>query len=197
MDITELLEGGLSSEMVKGIADKAGVSQESASSVIKAASPVLLGMLGKNASTEKGAASLLGALNDHDGSIFNHLSSFLNSDDTADGMGILGHVLGNNQDQVVNHLSQKTGVSSANVSKIITMLAPIVLGYLGRKSRTQNVNTGGGLSDLLGGLLGGGSSSSIGTDILGSLLGGGSSQTSKKGTGGSLLGTLSKILGKK
>ena len=131
-----------------------------------------MGMLRKNASTEDGASGIMSALTKHNGGIFDHLSDFLGSGDTSDGNGILGHILGNNKSTVENQISQQTGVSSLNVSKIIAMLAPIVMGMLGKQASQSQANNTGGLGNILGGLLGAGgaSTSSVGGGILASIL---------------------------
>lgn len=90
-----------------------------------------------------------------------------------DGNKILGHVLGNNQDTMVQGLSAKTGVDSSIISKILPMLAPIIMGYLGKQTKNSNVSSTPDLGGLLGGLLGGGNSSggsSFGGSILTSVL---------------------------
>lgn len=71
----------------------------------------------------------------------------------ADAGGILGHVLGGSQGQVAEEVSQKTGLGVGQVAQILMMLAPIVMGYLGRQKQEQNVGPDG-LGGLLGGLLG-------------------------------------------
>ncbi len=171
-NISELLNSDLGKQIISGIGKQTGTSEKDTASVVSAATPILMGMLQKNASSEQGATGILGALSKHDGSILDNLSGFLSSGDTADGNGILGHILGSKKDTVEKAISQQTGVSSANTSKIIAMLAPIVMGYLGKESKGKNVTSGGGLGGLLGGLLGGSSSSSssVGGNILSSLL---------------------------
>src|SRR5690606_37627153 len=107
------------------------------------------------------------------------------SNDTSEGNGILKHVLGNKREVLEQGIAGKTGVSSSAVSKILAMLAPIVMGYLGKQTRSSNVSDGNGLNDLLGGLLGGQSGSNalgglldqngdgkLGIDDVGGLLGG-------------------------
>ncbi len=172
MDITQLLSGGLGQQVISGIGNQTGTSEQETSSVINAALPVLMGMLRKNASTEDGASGIMSALTKHNGGIFDHLSDFLGSGDTSDGNGILGHILGNNKSTVENQISQQTGVSSLNVSKIIAMLAPIVMGMLGKQASQSQANNTGGLGNILGGLLGAGgaSTSSVGGGILASIL---------------------------
>lgn len=170
-NISDLLNSDLGKQIISGIGQQTGTSEKDTASVVSAAAPVLMGMLQKNASSEQGAAGILGALSKHDGSILDNLSGFLGSGDTTDGNGILGHILGSKKTSVESAISEKTGVSSANTSKIIAMLAPIVMGYLGKESKGKNVQSGGGLGDLLGGLMGGSANgSSAGGSILTSLL---------------------------
>jgi hypothetical protein len=90
----------------------------------------------------------------------------------ADAGGILGHILGSDQGQVAQDVSQKTGLGMGQVAQILMFLAPIVMGYLGRQKQQQNVGADG-LGGLLGGLLGGSqpqSAPSAGGSIIGSVL---------------------------
>ena len=203
MDITQLLEGTLGNQVLDGISNQVGTSQKDTQAVIGAALPVVMGMLQKNASNEQGAASLLGALGKHDGSILNNLPNYINSGDLSDGVGILKHVLGGKQGNVENAISKNTGVSQANVGKIIAILAPIIMGKLGQQQRANQANTGGGIVDILGGLLqnGGASQNSVGgsilSSVLGQVLGGNQGSNSNSGAGGALGNILGNIFGKK
>lgn len=190
-NILELLNGGLGSQVVDSISRESGASKEETQSVVSAALPALFGALQDNAS-HGGAQGILNALNTkHDGGILDNVSGLLGSSTAADGNGILKHVLGGKQAPLQQAISKQTGVSSSLVSKILPLLAPIVMGYLGKQAKSKSVNNDSGLTDLLGGLLGGGS----GADILGSILGGGSGKSS--GGVGSILGGLGSLLGKK
>ena len=61
-----------------------------------------------------------------------------------------------NRDQVTNQLGGLGGGDSL-FAKLLPMLAPLVMSYLGgKKSSSSDGSGGGGLTDLLGGLLGGG-----------------------------------------
>jgi len=167
-NILDLLNGSLGKEVVDGITKKTDASAEQTQAVVSTALPALLGALKNNAGSGDGAQGILNALGSkHDGSILDNLSGFLGNDDTSDGNGILGHMLGNQRGGLEQAISGKTGVSSGTVSKILAMLAPIVMGYLGKQSRNNNVSDGGGLSDMLGGMLGG---KADGGNILGGLL---------------------------
>lgn len=168
MNITELLNSDLGKQIISGIGSQTGTSQQETSSVVNAAGPVLMGMLQKNASTEEGASGILGALNKHDGSILDDLGSFFGGGGNADdGNGILGHILGGKRSSVENAISKQTGVSSSKVSGILAMLAPIIMGYLGKQTRSSgNMNNTSGLGGLLGGLMGGSGGGGLLSSIL-------------------------------
>jgi len=166
MDFTQLLNSDLGNQIISGISKNAGTNEKDTKAVVSESFPVLLGMLKNNASTEDGNEGILQALKKHDGSILNNISGFLNGDDSSDGDKILGHVLGKNQNTVENALSAKTGVDLNTVKKILPLLAPIILGYLGKQSKGQGqFDLGGILGDLLGG------KSNAAGDILSSVLG--------------------------
>src|SRR5690606_10329003 len=132
-NILDLINGNLGKEVVDGIARNTDASAEQTQAVVSSALPALLGALQNNASSGNGAQGILNALaSKHDGSILDNLSGFLGDNDTTDGNGILAHVLGNKLGAVEQGISGKTGGSSATVSKILAMLAPLTMGYLGK-----------------------------------------------------------------
>ncbi|MDO5607528.1 MAG: DUF937 domain-containing protein [Capnocytophaga sp.] len=207
--ILDLLGNKNVQQIIQGVSGETGISQSQASSVINMALPLLMGAMQKNSSDSQGAAGLLSALQSskHDGSLLDNLgglfSGGVNSAVTTDGVGILGHLLGgSNTSTVSNAISNKTGVSSANVTKILAVLAPILMSYLGKQVTSNKVSNSSGLGSLLNSTLGsnqGGSmltslldsngDGSILDDVAGLVLGGGNS-TQKKGGLGGLLGGL-------
>ncbi len=122
------------------IASLLGSDGSMAQKGIAAALPALLGGLAKNAGAEGGAASLLGALDSHDGSILNNLGGLAGA--LGDGEKILGHVFGNRTPQVAQAVSQKSGLDLSLVMKLLPLLAPIVMGYLGKQKREANLDEG-------------------------------------------------------
>lgn len=190
MDITELLNSNLGKQIAGGIANKSGATEQETLHVIKAAGPALMEMLQANASTQQGEQGILSALQKHDGSILDNLSSYLGSPDASDGNAILGHILGDKRGQLETALSKQTGVDSSKISGILAMIAPIIMGFLGKQTKTAGgLGSGGGIGDLLGSLVGSGKGSSGSGNILESLLG--------KGQGGGNIGdALGSLLGK-
>ena len=207
--ILDLLNSDMGKTIINGVAQQSGQSTDKTSSVLTMALPVLMGAMKRNAATPEGAQGLMGALSGkHDGSILDNLGGLFNGGVDAnvmqDGAGILGHVLGGSQNNVTNALSKKSGMDSGTIMQILQIAAPLVMGYLGKQSKQQNVSNSNGMGDLLGGLLGGGNAApqqqsliesvldgngdgSILDDVAGMVL---SSGSNKKGGLGGLLGGL-------
>jgi len=163
--LQDLLGQQQGDEALGQISQQVGAEPSLVNTAIQAALPAILGGLANNASTPEGAQSLDNALtNDHSGGgllgNLGGLGSLILDQATptpraADAGGILGHILGNNQGQVAEQASQKSGLPLGQVAQIIMMLAPLVMGYLGQKKQQEGIGADG-LGGLLGGLLGGG-----------------------------------------
>ena len=159
MNLSDLLNSSVGQSIVKSVAGQFGLDEYQASAAVNTAIPVILGGLNKNVQTPEGAESLNNALESkHDGSLLDNLGGILGGnvgDLLQDGGGILGHVFGNNVPAVESGVAQKKGISMDKIGPIIKMLAPVDMAYHGKEKSSNNANAGG-LSDLLGGLLGGG-----------------------------------------
>lgn len=174
-----------------------GTDPQTARAAAAAAIPSLIGSLQANSADPDGAASLVQALGQHSEGFGDQID--LSSVDTEDGRKILAHMFADQPDR----LQPLGGLGGSLLSRLLPLLAPIVMSYLARKlgmGGGGRQDTGGGiLGDLLGGILGGGrpSSGSSGGglgDILGDILGGG--QTAPSGpSGGGLGDILGDVLG--
>jgi hypothetical protein len=151
MSLLELLQQQLGGQAVNNISQKLGVDRGTTGNAIDAALPLLLSAVARNASNPDQAQSLERAVSqDHDGSILNDVPGFINRAESGPGAGILGHVLGDRQQTVQNGLSRATGLDAGKTAQLLMMLAPLVMGALGRAKQERNLDAGG-LSTLLAG----------------------------------------------
>jgi hypothetical protein len=192
--ILEQLTKQLASGAMKDISRTLGADEKKTTQAASLALPAILGALSRNASSRSGAEALSSALSkDHDGGVLDDISGFLKGAQAGPGDGILRHVLGENRARVESNVSRGSGLDAASVSKLLTMLAPVVMGALGRQQQQKHLD-----ANALAGLLGKESraieKSSPAGDLLGQLLdsdGDGDfdlSDVAKKG--GGLLGKL-------
>ncbi|AEM72088.1 hypothetical protein Murru_3067 [Allomuricauda ruestringensis DSM 13258] len=159
--LLDLINSPMGKQLVSGVAGQTGQPESKTADVLSMAMPLLMGAMKKNASTPGGAQGLMDALSSkHDGGILDDLGGLfgggVDQNVMDDGAGILGHILGSKQPQVENALSSKSGIDAGTISQILKIAAPIILGYLGKQTKQQNVNSPEGLNGLLGGLMGGG-----------------------------------------
>lgn len=179
MDIFNML-GGMG-QAQQQVSQQLGTTPQQTESAIEAAVPLLLSALTRNASSPDGAAALTNALNAHDGSVLDAFQSG-QAPNMTDGQKILGHVFGQQQYAAANAIGQRAGINPQLAMQILSMLAPLVLGYLSRQRQGQTGNAGaqsGGvdIGSILGGILGGGAASGGLGNILGGILGGGQGQS--------------------
>lgn len=157
MNLSDLLGGPLGQNVIDNISSQLGMDKTETSSAIGVAVPAILAGLTKNSQSKQGAESLYNALESkHDGSLLDNLSSMLQSQSSAvqkDGNGILDHIFGANKAAIEKGVAAKSGLSLQKVGPLLSMLAPIVMAYVG-KQKKQSKTSAGGLVDLLGGLLG-------------------------------------------
>lgn len=185
---------GLGQLDLNQLAQQLGVSPDKAQSIMKMALPLILGQLGQNVQTDDGARSLSQALDNHANRQYNSPQDV----DENDGMGILGHIFGNNgTDRVAGEIGKEAGVDKGMSMKLLTLLAPLALAYLANKKKTGQLDDRGvkdltrGYSDELNQKSGG----SL-YDILKNLPNQEPPQTSQPNTGGLLGGLLGGLFGK-
>jgi hypothetical protein len=144
-DLLGSLMGQLGGGGIEQIGRSVGLDSGDVSNVLAGAMPAILAGLTRNTSSNAGAESLLGALDrDHDGSVLDDVMAYLGGGgDLGAGSGILGHVLGGRQATVEQAISKSSGVDLASVGKILAMVAPLLMGALGKAKREQNLDASG------------------------------------------------------
>lgn len=180
MSLIDLLTGNTSNQVAEQAENKFGISRNQIIALLAVAAPLVISYLRNKSQDAKEAEALNNALDkDHDGSILDDATQA--EARQAEGGSILDHVFGGQKSNVENQLSQNTGISIDKIGPILAMLAPVIMGYIGKEKQQNNVGAGG-LGDLLGGILGNASNqaqeqqSNPLNDILGSVLGNGQSQ---------------------
>ena len=149
--LVEMLTSQLQGGGLRQISEQLGADEGATATAVSSALPVLIGALSKNSANQEGAAALLGALKrDHDGSALGDLTGLIRDPESRGGSGILRHVLGGQQAQVEVGLSQASGLDAGSAGKLLAMLAPLVMGALGKAQRQGGLD----ISDLSGMLAG-------------------------------------------
>ena len=142
--LEDLLGQQQGSEVVNQVSQEVNAEPSLVNTAIQMALPALINGLANNASTPQGAQSLDNALQqDHNGGLLDNLGSLGSlifggqQNRQTDAGGILGHILGGNQGNVTQQISNQSGLNMGQVAQILMFLAPLVMSYLG-KQKQQN-----------------------------------------------------------
>jgi hypothetical protein len=188
MDILKLLTEQISDkETLEKLGGSIGGRTEDVEKVAKMGIPALLQALEKNAKSKEGAESLANALEQHKDDEVEDVKGFLGNVDTDEGDKILQHILGGKKQTLQNNLAKQTGINSSEVSQILTKIAPLLLGALGKEKNQRDVDSSG-IDGMLQGLIEQGSQSGL-MNIAANLL-------DDEGTGG-IIKKLGGLFGKK
>lgn len=148
MDLRDLFQGQINDVLVDQISNQFGIKDRSqAESAVEGGFTTLLNAISRNVATPSGAEGLAGAIDrDHDGSILDDISGFLGGSrqssnaNMLNGSGILKHLLGGQQNQVVDMLGKATGLDKSQSGQMLMSLAPVVMGMLGRQKKANNLD---------------------------------------------------------
>jgi hypothetical protein len=138
------------------VSQRIGADEAKTRQAMHTAIPALLAAFEREATRGDGMRQAI--RQDHDGAILDQLSDYLGgtaqlNPRATNGAGILEHVLGGDQQDMAQALSAKSGLDLGSIMRLLPLLAPIIMGMLGKKS---DATPGGGFSlDDLGSILGG------------------------------------------
>jgi hypothetical protein len=148
--ILDALSARLDERALTQLSSRLGTDEGNTSKAIAAAVPLLLGALAQNASQSDGAQQLHQALQrDHDGSALDNSAAVADDARLRDGDAILGHVLGDRRAIAEQGISRASGLDLSKVGPLLAMLAPLVMGALGRTRAERDLDPDG-LGRVLG-----------------------------------------------
>ncbi len=171
MALFELIRARLGPDVSEQLAHRINADPGATANALDAAVPLLLAALAHRVEDDAEAHALHATLTrHHDGSLLDNLPVYLACGETSDGDRIISHILGPHTSAVEAGLSRATGIDPARIGRLLPLLAPIVLGAVGRVQRARGLDAGGlaglladeraglataapGVLDALGGLL--------------------------------------------
>ncbi|WP_158679821.1 DUF937 domain-containing protein [Deinococcus sp. NW-56] len=152
--LLETLRGHLGGSSGEALGRAAGFTSSTAGRAAAASLPVLLAAIARKGQDEAGAADLLNRSRDLEGLAAGSLPSDPAEVTRLEGQGrpLVTHLFGS-ADAVTGRLGSAVGGSGASAGKLLALLAPVVLGLLGREARVSGTNAAG-LSRVMGDLPG-------------------------------------------
>jgi hypothetical protein len=158
MDMLEQMGG------IQSLAREFGVSESQAASGAAALLPAILGGFKKQTQGQPaGLEGLIGMLGGLGGGGLMDEVLAPRPTNVSPGNDILGQIFGSRDVSrtVAQNAAGQTGLDPALLKQMLPVLAMLVAGYMAKQGRASAApQTGGGLADMLGGMLGGGAQGS-------------------------------------
>lgn len=154
--LVDMVKSYLTSDVVHHASSLVGESESSTFHAMHGAVPGLLGGLLNFSSTREGASSLAGmvregrygAVLDNPGSLFGGGS--VTSNMTSIGQSLTGKIFGNKASSVKEALASSSGLKPSSAGTLMSLLAPLTLGVMGKLGGSQGLDAAG-ISNLLQG----------------------------------------------
>lgn len=146
--LMNLIQSTIRNSAITQLSEQLGKDEQTTSSAIDSALPILIGALYRSATKDEGAGLSQALESKHDGRILDDISAHVTNNDQADGRSILRHILGANLDAVAMILGAQAGIGERRATSLMAILAPLLLGVLG-KAKAQSKLSAGHLTRLL------------------------------------------------
>lgn len=150
--VTDHLDDGLMGQL----SNLSGLNSSQTGSALKSMLPTLIGGMINKGSSSQGAGALLDLITKggHDGGLLDNLGSVLGGDKSKGlmdtGNGLLSSIFGGNLSSIFNILGKVTGLTRGSSGSLMSLLAPIVINFIGKRVKNKALNATG-LKDMLAG----------------------------------------------
>ena len=166
MSPLEILARQLDGQTIDRLGQQIGATPQQTQTATAGIAQTLLGAMARKVQRDPQQASKIERALDRDNhaALLDNLGSLLGGASAGrqqqysrsmNGMGILQHVLGGKTGRVADQVSKSSGLDPARVGQLMTILAPIVMGALGKSRQAQPAQSNG-IGNILGAVLGGG-----------------------------------------
>ncbi|HKE01104.1 MAG TPA: DUF937 domain-containing protein [Planctomycetota bacterium] len=151
LNLLELVKSYFSGPVVDQISGALGESRLATQSAIAAAAPAVLGGVIQQASTPSGASTLSAALDKLDLGFLGNIGSAVTGGGQGFldmGLGFVRNLFGGRLGAVSDGIAKASGMSLGSISKLLAMVAPVVMGVLAKQKRASAMGSGE-LAELL------------------------------------------------
>lgn len=146
INIVDLIKNYVSPDLIAKASTFLGESDNGISKAISGLIPTVLGgILSKGTETEAGAQQLLHSAKEVSESnpLGNISSLFSNGDLLSKGTNIFNSLFGGQSTSIVDTIANFAGIKSSSTSSLISMVTPVIMGFLGKHASDNNLNAGG------------------------------------------------------
>lgn len=154
INILDMLKSQLGGQLAGQLGRQFGESEQATKSGIEALVPTILGGLLKQISAPGGADKLDRTLKDggYDGGLLDNLPGMLSGGGTdsltSKGGGLISMLMGDKAAMIAPIIAKLTGMKPGTVASLLSILAPLIMSFLGKQKKTMGLDSSG-LANLL------------------------------------------------
>ncbi|GEK91469.1 DUF937 domain-containing protein [Alkalibacterium kapii] len=200
MDIVSMIMNQLGNkDTMSSVAKRANTDTSTVQKIAQMGLPMIMDGLNKQTTKDtKVSEELANSASRHADDNTDNLDHLLKNTDESEGNRLLDMAFGSKKESVEKKVAEKTGTETSKVKSVLSMLAPLALSMIAKRSSNSQSLTGSGVSQLLGGLTDNvkkQSSNSGYGDILSSVFGGSDDSSDSSDSGNSTVDKAKDALG--
>lgn len=139
--LNTILESGLDENILGAISSKTGIDTSSIQSLVSQLAPQLINGAKENLASENDSSELINMISNTNLDSLKENPDAIDSMDNSNMLGQLFSSLNENEDDVTNALSEKSGIDVSSISSLLPMVAPLIMGALNQKTNLGSVDT--------------------------------------------------------
>jgi len=150
--LNTILESGLDEHILGAISEKSGIDTSNVQSLISELAPKLLDGAKQNLASSNDSSDLIGMISNTNLDTIKQNPSEIDNFDNNNMLGQLFNSLNENEDDVTNELSARSGIDTSSIASLLPMVAPLIMGAL-NKSSNLNAQDTSNTNDITSSLL--------------------------------------------
>ena len=151
MSLNDTLSTLMSDESIEKLSEQTGTEKSDVKSILNEAVPAILQSAKTSSASKDGTSAMSSIASAVKGVDLSSLSSLLGSGSSDKVSSLVESLLGGSASTLIKNISKKTGVSSANVKKIISSIAPMIFGSASSDSESTGTDIASLISKAAGG----------------------------------------------
>lgn len=140
-------------DTMSSIAKRANTDTSTVQKIAQMGLPMIMDGLNRQTSKDtKTSEKLANSVSKHLDDNTENLNHLLKNTDESEGNRLLDMAFGSKKQKVEERVAEKTGTETSKVKSVLSMLAPLALSMIAKRSSNSQSLTGSGVSQLLDGL---------------------------------------------
>ncbi|WP_072680810.1 DUF937 domain-containing protein [Arcobacter sp. LA11] len=139
--LNTILENGLDENILGAISNKTGIDTNSVQSLVSQLAPQLLNGAKQNLTSDNDSSDLINMISNTNLDEISQNPDAIDSMDNSNMLGQLFSSLNENESDITNALSAKSGIDTSSIASLLPMVAPLIMGALNKQTNLSSTDT--------------------------------------------------------